>query len=136
MYRASEPGRNGIVTTATDVFFTELATRGHEPLVKSASGTVRFDLVDGNDVEHWYVTLRKGDVEVSHESTSADTVVRLDRLAFDGMVSGTVNALAATLRGELVADGDLGLVMLFQRLFPSPPSVAAADVLARGEEHS
>ena len=117
--------------TPTDAFFGDLAARGREPLVRSVSGTLRFDLVDGDGVEHWHITMRDGDVEVSHKNASADAVVRLDRHAFDGMVSGTVNAMAATLRGELTAEGDLGLVMLFQRLFPSPPTVDAPEVAAK-----
>jgi putative sterol carrier protein len=74
--------------------------------------------------------MRGGDVEVSHKNARADAVVRLDRDMFDGMVSGTVNALAATLRGELLAEGDLGLVMHFQRLFASPPTIGAPEVAA------
>jgi hypothetical protein len=36
-------------------------------------------------------------------------------------VTGRMNAMAATLRGVLDPEGDLGLVLLFQRLFPGPP---------------
>ena len=125
--------RGSSVRTPTDAFFDELAARAHEPLVRSASGTVRFDLVDGDEIEHWYITMRSGDVEVSHKNARADAVVRLGRDAFDGMVSGTMNAMAATLRGELAVEGDLGLVMLFQRLFPSPPTAGAPEVAARGD---
>ena len=34
-----------------------------------------------------------------------------------------MNALAATLRGAVVIQGDLGLLVGFQRLFPGPPAV-------------
>lgn len=116
------------VSTPTDEFFGDLAARAREPLLRSASGSVRFDLRDGDDVERWYITMRGGEVDVSHRNARADAVVRLDREAFDGMVSGTLNAMAATLRGELTAEGDLGLVMLFQRLFASPPAGGAPGV--------
>jgi putative sterol carrier protein len=124
--------RGSSVRTPTDAFFDGLAARGNEPLMRSASGTVRFDLADGDEVEHWYVTMRGGGVEVSHKKANADALVRLDRDAFDGMVSGTVNAMAATLRGELEVEGDLGLVMLFQRLFPPPATAGAAETAAKG----
>jgi hypothetical protein len=107
--------------SATDRFFDELDERGREPLLKNACGTLRFDLRDGGRTEHWYVAVDHGDVRVSRRSARADTVVRLDKTTFEGVARGRVNALAATLRGELVPEGDLGLLFLFQRVFPSPP---------------
>jgi len=104
----------------TAAFFDDLARRGHEPLLKSASGTIRFDVLDGERSEHWFVTIEAGDVDVSHSRTKADAVVRLDKDTLDEMVSGQVNAMASVLRGEIVPDGDLSLVILFQRVFPGP----------------
>jgi len=121
-------------TDATEKFFEALATRGREPLLRSASGTLRFDLVDGGAVEHWRVAIKKGDVSVSQEKAKADAVVRVDRDLFDRIVTGRENAMAATLRGVLVPEGDLGLVMSFQRLFPGPPGARGADpAAARGK---
>ena len=112
----------------TDTFFHELAARQREPLLKSASGSIRFDLDGGADVTHWYVTMHNGDVAVSHRRAKADTVVRLDQETFDGMAAGRVNVTAATLRGELVPEGDLHLLLMFQRLFPSPPRQGGREV--------
>jgi putative sterol carrier protein len=112
--------RTAKTATTTGAFFEALAARGREPLLKSASGTLRFDLLDGEHVEHWYVTVTHGDVDVSHKHTRADCVVRISRRTFEGLVTGRVNATAAALRGELVPEGDLGLLLLFQRMFPSP----------------
>ncbi len=111
---------------ATEAFFDALASRGHEPLLQNASGTLRFDLVDGKAVEHWSVAIKKGNVSVSHKEAKADAVVRLDRDLFDRIVSGRENATAAALRGVLVPEGDLGLVLSFQRLFPGPPGARDA----------
>ena len=105
----------------TRAFFDDLAAREHEPLLQNDSGTIRFDLADGRRVEHWYVSIDKGDVTVSHEDATADTVLRVDRSLFDQIASGRRNAIAATLRGELVPEGNLSLLILFQRLFPGPP---------------
>lgn len=118
--------RRGCPTpSVTDTFFGELAARGDEPLLKSSQGTVRFDLAGGERLEHWYVTMRNGGVTVSRSKARADAVVRLDKDTFEGMATGSVNAMAAVLRGDLVPEGDLGLVLLFQRLFPSPSRGAA-----------
>jgi putative sterol carrier protein len=118
---------------ATSAFFTRLAERGHEPLLATTTGTLRFDLVSGRSVEHWFVSVKKGDVAVSKKESRADAIVRLDRTLFDRMVTGRENAMAATLRGVIVAEGDLGLVIMFQRLFPGPPaSRRRAHAGARG----
>ena len=106
---------------ATAEFFDAIGRRGHEPLLGSTSGTLRFDLAEGRRVEHWYVTIKKGDIAVSRENAHADAVVRLERSLFDRMATGKVNAMAAALRGVLAPEGNLGLVVSFQRLFPGPP---------------
>jgi len=117
-------------TTADTVgeFFRGLAERRREPLLQNVSGTLRFDLVDGERVEHWYLTIKNGDVAVSHKDAEADAIVRTGKALFDGMIAGRVNAMAAALRGALVPQGNLALVVTFQRLFPGP---AASRVKAR-----
>jgi putative sterol carrier protein len=105
----------------TRTFFDDLAARGHEPFLKDASGTLRFDLIDGRRVEHWYVSIDQGDVSVSKQMAAADAVLRTDRSVFDRIASGRMNSMAAALRGELVPEGNLSLFMVFQRLFPGPP---------------
>jgi putative sterol carrier protein len=57
---------------------------------------------------------------VSHQDAEADAVVWTAKALFGGMIAGTVNAMAATLRGALVPQGNLALVVSFQRLFPGP----------------
>jgi putative sterol carrier protein len=105
---------------ATD-FFEELGKRGHEPLLAKAAGTVRLELVDGKQIHRWLVSLAKGDVTVSHRNVGADCVIRMDKALFDKVVTGRVNTLAALLRGLVTVQGDAGLLVLFQRLFPGPP---------------
>jgi putative sterol carrier protein len=106
----------------TEAFFTELAARGHDPRLGHAAGTVRFDLTGGHRVERWSVTIDRGAVTVSRRGGPADAVVRIDRDAMDRLVTGRSNAMAAAVRGELIPDGDLALVLLFQRVFPAPSS--------------
>jgi hypothetical protein len=106
----------------TKQFFDDLAARGHVPLLKSSSGTLRFDLESGERVTHWYVMIKKGDVGVSHDAAEADCTVRAPKELFDRMAAGTANAMAAALRGLVLPVGDLRLLIQFQRLFPGPPS--------------
>jgi putative sterol carrier protein len=101
-------------------FFDGLGGRGHEPLVGKATGTARFDVVDGKRTERWLVTIVKGDIRVSRRNAAADCVVRADKASFDRAVVGELNFLAAVLRGEVVVEGDPKLLVLLQRLFPRP----------------
>ncbi len=84
-------------------------------------GTVRFDLAGGGHTEHWFVTLNKGEVAVSHRNGRADAVVRVDRALFDELAAGARNAEAAHLRGAMDVEGNLALAMQFLRLLPGPP---------------
>jgi hypothetical protein len=114
------------MTNASAAFFEDLGRTGHVPLLQRVKGTLRFDLDDDGGVEHWHVAIDKGDVKVSRRKTAADAVVNTDRALLDDMVQGRVNATAAALRGLISVEGNLGLIMLFQRLFPGPPGTRAA----------
>jgi putative sterol carrier protein len=106
---------------STIQFFDELGSRGHEPLLEKATGTVRFDLTEGKKTERWLVTVAKGDLAVSHRNVRADCVVSSDKALFDGVASGKTNAMAALLRGAMSVEGDVRLLVAFQRLFPGSP---------------
>lgn len=106
---------------ATEAFFAELGGRGHEPLLTNASGTMRFDLHDGKKVDHWFVSVTKGDITVSRRNVKADCLLSGDKALFERVATGKTNAMAALLRGALDAEGDVELLVLFQRLFPGPP---------------
>jgi putative sterol carrier protein len=106
---------------STEQFFDELSKRGQEPLLRRVTGTIRFDLGTGMNAEHWFVKVKKGKVDVSHGKGPADAVVRAEAPLFDEITAGKTNAMAAVLRGLILPEGDLGLVMTFQRLFPGPP---------------
>ena len=119
---------------ATSDFFGGLERRGSEPLLHGATGSVRFDLAHGGGVDHWVVSVSDEKIAVSRANADADCVVRTSRELFDGIASGEVNAMAAVLRDELTAEGDLELLMLVQRLFPGPPRSGRAGRIevARG----
>ncbi len=104
-------------------FFADLEARHHEPLLARTTGTLRFDISSGREVERWYVTVNRGDIEVSRdgEAERADVVLGMERGLFVAMAEGRANAMAAVLRDEVSVNGDLGLAMSFQRLLPGPP---------------
>ena len=105
----------------TSEFFAELSAREHVPMLRGISGTLRFDLEHDKHVDHWYVTIHRGDVTVTRDAGEADCVVAASRELFDRMAAGTANATAAALRGLAESVGDLRLIIQFQRLFPGPP---------------
>jgi putative sterol carrier protein len=111
---------------ATSEFFDDLAQRGHQPMLEKVSGTMRFDLRDGDRTERWLLTIDKGDIAVSHRNAKADCVLRAERQLFDGLASGDINGMAALLRGAIAVEGDPQLIVLFQRLLPGPPSSLAS----------
>jgi len=113
MIAKSEPRQN-----AVDAFFADIATRGQIPVLGTTSGTIRFDISSATSLEHWYVTVRKGEVTVSHKNTRADAVCKLDKGLFEDIAEGRRQAMSAILRGAMVAQGHLSLLMSFQRLFP------------------
>jgi putative sterol carrier protein len=107
-------------------FFDELAGRGHEPLLRKATGTIRFDVVDGRRTRSWILTVDDGDLAVTARSGDASCVFRADKAVFDKVVAGRLNAVAAVLRGDLEVGGDWRLLVRMQRLFPGRPRRARA----------
>ncbi|HET6174488.1 MAG TPA: SCP2 sterol-binding domain-containing protein [Gaiellales bacterium] len=98
-------------------------------MLQKLTCTLRFD-VTGERREHWLVTVRKGEVAVSRSKAKADCSVLADRGVMNAVTKGEVNALAATLRGTVIVEGDLALLVGFQRLFPGPPSAKATPMAA------
>ena len=47
-------------TAASQRFFAELAERREEPLLRKASGSLRFEIVDGRKTRRWLVSVDKG----------------------------------------------------------------------------
>jgi hypothetical protein len=102
-------------------FFAQLQRRGIDPLLAKASGTVRFDIADGEDVETWFVQLHGGEIDVTRQSDEDVTsTVRCSKRLFESICSGSTNAMAAMLRNEMTLDGNAELLLLLGRVFPGP----------------
>lgn len=108
------------MTDFTAEFFEDLAQRGHEPLLRNASGTMRFDIAGGKKTETWLVMIDKGDVSVSRSSGAADSTLVASKAVFDRLASGKASAVAEVLRGRLTIEGDWRLLVLFRRILPGP----------------
>jgi putative sterol carrier protein len=96
-------------------FFKEIA--GPHPAVpKTISGSLRFDLEDGNRSEHWRVTFTKGEISTARSNTVADCIARTDKATLEAIILGRVNAMAAILRGAIKVEGQVLLLALFRSL--------------------
>ncbi len=112
-------------------FFQGLGRRGHQPLLGRVRGSIRFDVRDGERAGHWFVLIDRGHVAVSRRHDAADAVVETAASVLDGIVSGQVNTTAAVLRGEVRVQGDLHLLLMFDRLMPGPPTSSGSPALRR-----
>ncbi|MDI1463680.1 SCP2 sterol-binding domain-containing protein [Catellatospora sp. KI3] len=119
------------MTDPTEQFFTELVAHGRHPLLQTTTGTIRFDVTGTGRTEHWHARIDKGHVQVTRGDDTADCVVRVERALFDGIVTGHVNTMAATLRGQVEVEGELHLIVMLQRLFPGRPTPQPAHTGSR-----
>jgi hypothetical protein len=102
-------------------FFAGLAQPGHLATLESERATLRFDVRDGSNTQRWHITIHDGDVAVTRQNVPADAVVAIDRSHLQAIVGGRLNATAALLRGLLTCDGNVAVLMMFQRCVPGPP---------------
>ncbi|MFC6022448.1 SCP2 sterol-binding domain-containing protein [Plantactinospora solaniradicis] len=116
----------------TAEFFSSLEERGPDLLPVKARGTIRFDLkgVDGG-VNHWFVSVNRGNVLVSHENRQADCVVATTQELFDRLAIGEAQVVAAYNRNDVTVQGNLPLLLMFRRAFPSPPGTRDPRVRVR-----
>jgi putative sterol carrier protein len=107
-----------ILSDPTAAFFDALKQREHDPLLSGKQGSVRIEVANGGAIERWLVEYDDGAITVSKRNRVADTTVRADKQVFDRIASGEANAMAALLRGEVAAEGDMNVLIVFQRLLP------------------
>jgi putative sterol carrier protein len=112
------------MTDPTAEFFDELDRRGHEPMLKRLSATLRWDIIDGDRTEHRLVRIDHGDLRVTMSEEPAECVIIADRAVCNDVIQGRTSALAALLRGAATVEGDRELMVLAQRLFPRQRAVS------------
>jgi len=111
-------------------FFEQVGKQGHVRLLEHASGTILVDLKDGGPAERWYVTIRRGEVSVSHKGATPDCTIRTDAATFDAIIAGKMSAMPAMLRGLVEVEGNISLLVALQALFE--PSEGAVKEPAAG----
>ena len=107
------------MTEPVRAFFKRLAEQ-QQPLPRRLTGVVRVDLADGERTEHWYLDIRKSDVNVSHQGPDPDCTVSTDLATFAAIIEGRINAMAALLRGAVVVEGRSLLMAVFRKLLVAP----------------
>jgi predicted lipid carrier protein YhbT len=103
------------MSDTTHAFFERLATRGHEPLLHSVSGTIQSDIEGAGS---WFVVVNNGALTVGRETVEADCVIACRQEDFDRMVVGKQNPTTLFMQGKMQITGDIVLAQMFQRLFP------------------
>ena len=111
-------------------FFATLAEHKDAPAFRALSGTIRCDLKDGKRTQHWYITVHRGEVGVSHSRDKADCVFSTDVATFEAILSGKMNAFAAVLRGACTFEGRARMLVALQSFFT--PSEGAPIQRAAG----
>lgn len=123
-----KPGAGARRNDPTASFLFGLQAKGFQPLVARARGTIMLELTNRQAEDHWLIRIDEGRVEVANRPGPADVVVRMRRELFVSAVRGRSNLWTAILRSDVVVEGDLHLLVVFQRLLPGPsddPSAAA-----------
>jgi putative sterol carrier protein len=117
-------------------FMNRINEQGFDARLGRVRGTLRFDVVDDGRVEHWLVSLDRGAIHASRGAdAAADCVVRLNEATLGGVVTGEVNPTSALLRGEIVATGNIDLLLYLQRVFPSRHNTQDGNRTASAGRH-
>jgi hypothetical protein len=110
-----------VMSDRTAEFFEALGRDGHASVLEEVTGTIRFDLEREGGIDHWVLTITRGDIHVSREDRDTDTVIRTTKALFDQLVSGEEHLYTVWVRNDIRAVGDVRLARLFQRVLPGPP---------------
>lgn len=119
------------MSSVREKFFESLSGRAHTVLSPYAKGTVRADLDCDGTIEHWYITIKAGSIEVTQEDRPADAEFHTSAELFDRIVTGKEQGIAAVFRNEMTYAGDVRLFLLIRRFFPSPPGTRDPRDVAR-----
>jgi len=109
---------------ATTEFFERLSGSRPVPvadLPPTVKGTIRVDIHGDRGIEHWYVTLGKGEALASRKQSRPNAVVRGSRQFFDRLVRGEEHFYASVHRNEIELEGNSALAAHLIRLLPGSP---------------
>ncbi len=100
--------------------FERISRLGRVDALADIDGRLRFDIHVADRVEHRAIIVHRGQISVAGEVDDPDCVVDMDKQLLDLMASGRANAMTALLRGDMMASGDVRLLVLLERLLPGP----------------
>jgi hypothetical protein len=108
-------------------FFSGLARRGYEPVLHHNVGSIRFDVQDGDAIDHWRVAIDMGKVMVGRDDAAADTVVTVGRGTMVDAIQGKQTFMIAIALGQMWVTGDIERLVSFQRLFAQQPEMVTTQ---------
>jgi hypothetical protein len=100
--------------------FDRISRLGRVDALAGVDGRLRFDVHVADRVERRAIIVHRGQISVAHDVDDPDCVVDVDKELLDRMAAGQTNAMTALLRGDMMVSGDVGLLVLLERLLPGP----------------
>ncbi|WP_442933709.1 SCP2 sterol-binding domain-containing protein [Micromonospora sp. CPCC 206060] len=87
--------------------FFERISGSRPPLLPDhVTATYRIDLEHEGQTTHWFLSIDRGTVRVSQEWRGVTAVMRTSMDFFDRLVRGKVNLYAASLRNDIILEGE------------------------------
>src|SRR5262245_35826530 len=115
------------MTENTDVYFQQLATGGYQPLLHQVTGTMRFDIAQGDGSQQaWRVAIDHGKVDVRRDSGDADCVIAGPEDEFECILDGRDSFAAAFIRGAITVTGEHTTAQNIRR-FSHPARLVVSD---------
>jgi hypothetical protein len=85
--------------------------------LQHTAGSIRFDLLDGHQTDHWWIGIDRGQLTVCHEDRAAKSVTRQERSTLTDIILGRRNSMTVFLQGDAAYSGETEPLVLFARLF-------------------
>ncbi|WP_326554468.1 SCP2 sterol-binding domain-containing protein [Micromonospora sp. NBC_01813] len=120
------------MSVSVRTFFTELDGPGARQVPPTVSGTLRFDIHDGDQVEHWLVTMAGGHARAEESDADADCVIVIDRELLERIVNGEERMSPAFVRYAYTIEGNFTLIPAFEWLLPDTVGARHPRQLAQG----
>jgi putative sterol carrier protein len=100
---------------AVDTLLEKLASKGVGPEIQGMIATFQLDV---ENVGRRYLIVDEDGITISQGPTDADCALGCSAADFIRMMEGTLNPLAAFLRGRVRVAGNLAVAASFGRLLP------------------
>ena len=100
--------------TIKDIF-SEMPNRFNPDAAGDWVASIQFRFSGDNGEEPWFLKVADGACETGEgELEGAETTIKVPGATWVGMTTGTVDAMQAFMSGQLVIEGNVGVVMKLQ----------------------